>query len=286
METIGRQKIWSFLDRSRDCRITTNTSIREGKGHKVGSYLELARKIAELQFLNRDHVLLFRGQGGDHRNTRGNTSVKPTLFRSEAKGNPPLSILKERFDILTRAEQALVAEYKSAGFMGLDRIKRHHVLRWSILQHYEVCATPLLDVTQSLRIAASFASLSGNDLVYVFVLGVPNLSGAITASAEAGLQIVRLASVCPPSAVRPHIQEGYLLGQYPEVGGLAEKENYFHYEMDFGLRLVAKFCFEPGSFWRGRDFPRVMKTALYPSDNDDPLYKLALKVGKGLNPKA
>ena len=44
------------------------------------------------------------------------------------------------------------------------------------------------------------------------MLGVPNLSGAITASAEAGLQIVRLSSVCPPSAVRPHIQEGYLLG--------------------------------------------------------------------------
>src|SRR5262245_44323481 len=77
METIGKQKIWSFLDRAPECRITTNTAIREGAGHKVGSYLELARKIAELQFLNRDHVLLFRGQGGDHRNTKGNTSVKP-----------------------------------------------------------------------------------------------------------------------------------------------------------------------------------------------------------------
>ncbi len=114
------------------------------------------------------------------------------------------------------------------------------------------------------------------------MLGVPNLSGAITASAEAGLQIVRLSSVCPPSAVRPHIQEGYLLGQYPEVAGLAEKENYFHYEMDFGLRLVAKFCFEPASFWKSRDFPRVAKTALYPSEDDDPLYKLALDVQKGI----
>jgi hypothetical protein len=282
METIGKQKIWSFLDRAKDCRITTNTAIREGRGHKVGSYLELARKIAELQFLNRDHVLLFRGQGGDHRNTKGNSSLKPTLFRPEGKGNPDHAILKKRFDALARAEQALIAQYRSAGFMGLDRIRRHHVLRWSILQHYEVCATPLLDVTQSIRIAASFASLSGKDLVYVFVLGVPNLSGAITASAEAGLQIVRLASVCPPSAVRPHIQEGYLLGQYPEVGGLAEKENYFHYEMDFGLRLVAKFCFEPASFWKSRDFPRVARSALYPSADDDPLYKLALEVQEGL----
>jgi hypothetical protein len=280
METIGKQKIWSFLDRSKTCKIATNTAIRKGAGHKVGSYLELARKIAELQFLNRDHVLLFRGQGGDHRNARGNTSVKPALFRSRDKGNPDRATLAQRFGKLAEAEAALVSLYKSAGLLGLDRIRRHHVLRWSILQHYEVCDTPLLDVTHSLRIAASFASLSGNDLAYVFVLGVPNLSGAITASAEAGLQIVRLSSVCPPSAVRPHIQEGYLLGQYPEVSGLADKDNYFHYEMDFGLRLVAKFCFEPGAFWKDRNFPKVARTALYPSASDDPLYRVALDVQK------
>jgi FRG domain len=282
METIGKQKMWSFLDRSRNCQITTNTRIREGAGHKVGSYLELARKIAELQFLNRDHVLLFRGQGGDHRNVKGNTSVKPTLFRPEGKGNPDRATLERRFALLARAERALVTRYQAAGFRGLDRIKRHHVLRWSILQHYEVCATPLLDVTHSIRIAASFASLSREDLAYVFVLGVPNLSGAITASAEAGLQIVRLASVCPPSAVRPHIQEGYLLGQYPEITGVVERENYFHYEMDFGLRLVAKFRFEPASFWQDRDFPKVTRSALYPSAKDDPLYQLALDVQKEL----
>lgn len=163
METIGKQKIWSFLDRSQECKVTTNTRVREGGGHKVSSFLELARKIAELQFLNRDHVLLFRGQGGDHRNVKGNTSVKPTLFRPGGKGNPDRATLEKRFEILARAERALVGRYQSAGFRGLDRIKRHHVLRWSILQHYEVCATPLLDVTHSIRIAASFASLSVKD---------------------------------------------------------------------------------------------------------------------------
>jgi len=278
METIGKQKIWSFLDRSGDCRIATNTTIRQGSGHKVGSYLELARKIAELQFRNRDHVLLFRGQGGDHRNARGNSSLKPSLFRARAKGNPDRATLQARFEMLAHAEQALVAKYQSARFTGQDRIRRHHVLRWSILQHYEVCPTPLLDVTHSIRIAASFASLGGGDLAYLYVLGVPNLSGAITASAEAGLQIVRLSSVCPPSAVRPHIQEGYLLGQYPEITGSAERENYFHHEMDFGLRLVAKFRFESASFWKGRDFRRVAKSALYPGAEDDPLYRLALDV--------
>ena len=163
-----------------------------------------------------------------------------------------------------------------------ERLRRHRILRWSILQHYEVCTTPLLDVTHSLRIAASFASLAENTTCFLYVLGVPNLSGAITASAEAGLQIVRLSSVCPPSAVRPHIQEGYLLGEYPDMAGTEQKENYFPYEMDFGRRLVAKFSFTPASFWKNDNFSQVTKTALYPSEKSDPLYRLALGVKKQL----
>src|ERR1700760_2642011 len=118
METIGQQKIWSFLDYSDDCKITTNTKVREGAGHEVGSFLELARKIAELQFRNRDHVLLFRGQGGDHPNMRGNTALKPTLLRPKDKGNPTPEMLLERFERLERAEQVLVTEYASSRFLG------------------------------------------------------------------------------------------------------------------------------------------------------------------------
>ena len=84
METIGSQKIWSFFDR-RGCQVTKNTAIRQGPGHPVESYFELATKIAELQFLNRDHVLLFRGQGSDHRNIKHNTSLKPTLLPSRGR---------------------------------------------------------------------------------------------------------------------------------------------------------------------------------------------------------
>ena len=105
------------------------------------------------------------------------------------------------------------------------------------------------------------------------MLGVPNLSGAVTASAEAGLQIIRLASVCPPSALRPHIQEGYLLGEYPEIGNIAQKQHYRNYEIDFGRRLVAKFKFEPKSFWQASsDFALVGRSALYPAT--DPLLNL------------
>src|SRR5262249_48355521 len=133
-------------------------------------------------------------------------------------------------------------------------------------------ATPLLDVTHSLRIAASFASHDTDDLGFVFVLGVPNLSGAITASADAGVQIVRLSSVWPLSAVRPHIQEGYLLGEYPEIDSYQQKAHYILKEIDFGRRLIAKFRFTPRTFRAKSDkFPLVPKEALYLSSSRDPL---------------
>jgi len=281
MKTLGKNEIWSFCDgRSSACLIKKATEVRKAPGHKVSSYLDLATKVAELQFRNPDFVLMFRGQNGDHRNQQNNTTLKPSLFRSKpgSKLAPNRTTLTTRYEALERAEGHLVREYESAGMLGVARLQRHRMLRWSILQHYEVCPTPLLDITHSLRIAASFASPIDGHAAFLFVLGIPNLSGAITASAEAGLQIIRLASVCPPTALRPHVQEGYLLGEYPDMVNSDQKELYGHYEIDFGRRLIAKFHFDPTTFWRGDTFPKVANGALYPPTSKDPLYELALRV--------
>ena len=285
MEIIGKSELWSFYERNGKANPTKNTRVRKSQAIPVRSFLELAKKIAELQFRNREQVLLFRGQGADYRNQQGNTTLKPRLFRPEEgkNGNPRSEVLIPRFEQLTGAERMLAELCVSQKVMGHEGIQRHRILRWAVLQHYEVCRTPLLDVTQSLRIAASFASHENKKEAFVFVVGVPNLSGAVTASAEAGLQIIRLASVCPPSALRPHLQEGFLLGEYPEMVGYEQKQHYHHYEIDFGRRLVSKFRFNPSEFW-GRDtFPQVAKSALYPN-KDDPLFDLAQELTSALVP--
>ena len=281
MKTIGENEIWSFCDARKTAqRIKSATEVRNADGHTVKSFLELATKVAELQFRNPDFVLMFRGQNGDHRNVKKNTTLKPSLFRSVPGSNaaPDVATLTTRFQALEQAEKHLVDEYQKAKMLGLDRLQRHRMLRWAILQHYEVCPTPLLDVTQSLRIAASFASQNAHDQAFLFVLAIPNLSGAITASAESGIQIIRLASVCPPAALRPHVQEGYLLGEYPDMMNIDQKELFGHYEIDFGRRLVAKFCFKPKTFWKSGAFPQVPSDALYPPEGKDPLFDLALRV--------
>lgn len=281
MEKIGNQKIWSYFDEQSPSRQATNTAIRGGAGHEVNSYFDLAKKVAELQFLNRDHVLLFRGQGRDFRTTKNNSMLKASIFRLNGKNVPSKGVLQKRFKILRGAETELVTRYTSEKLKGYDRVKRHRTIRWAILQHYEVCETPLLDVTHSLRIAASFASSNnGTKEAYVFAFGVPNLSGAVTASSEAGLQVIRLSSACPPDAVRPHIQEGYLLGEYPEITDFEENAQYRYYEMDFGRRLIAKFRFNPETFWKSENYPKASDAALYPGEHRDPLLQIATEIKK------
>ncbi|WOF43873.1 FRG domain-containing protein [Sphingopyxis indica] len=284
MEIIGNQKIWTFPEGAESTTGLSTSAIRKGRAHLVRNYVDLATKVAELQFRNRDFVLMFRGQTGDHKNRLGYTSLKPTLLRAAKSSHVPTeTTLNKRFERLVRAEAALVTEYKARGLLGRDRLERQRILRWAMIQHYEICATPLLDVTQSLRIAASFASHNANGEAFVFVLGIPNISGAITASAEAGIQTVRLASVCPPTAVRPHVQEGYLLAEYPECATAEQKLLYSHAEMDFGRRLIAKFRFEPDSFWeKSGHFPLVGESALYPRASVDGMCALAEAVRSSL----
>jgi FRG domain len=282
MDTIGIQQLRSFKGGSKIATKVDCTDIRKDPGLRVANYLELARLMAELQFLNRDHVLLFRGQSADYRNLQRNTTLKPSLFRGTGKANPGQAELQRRFEMLDLAERLLVQEYGGASLLGRERVVRQRIVRWSILQHYEVCGTPLLDVTHSLRIAASFASHGANDEAYIFVVGVPSLGGGISASAEAGLQTVRLSSVCPPDALRPHLQEGYLLGEYPDIAAIDQKQLYRHYEVDFGRRLVAKFRFDPKTFWKSTAFPLVGKTALYPAPKNDPLHAIAKRIKAAL----
>jgi hypothetical protein len=165
------------------------------------------------------------------------------------------------------------------------RIERHRNLRWAVLQHYGICATPLLDVSQSLRVAASFALLDASGgQAYLYVLAVPQINGAITVNDEAQLQILRLSSVCPPTATRPHFQEGYLLGHYPELQSVDEKQRYPLYEVDFARRLLCKFhLVDLSQFWHS-GFSASPASALFP-DRHDSLVRIAEEITARLPPE-
>ena len=278
VETIGQRPLRSFvsdpikykISESDEPLIVQSGMIRKDKGIIVRDYKELAYKVAMIQYKNPDYVFLYRGQSKDHKHY-GYSTIRAPIFRYiDPKDGRKFDrdVIYKNYSILEKAEDQLVQLYPHDE--GRLRLRRQRILRWAILQHYEVCDTPLLDVTQSLRIAASFASLGADGYAYVYVMGFPSLGGPVTAISEAELQLVRLSTACPPEAERAHLQEGYLLSEYPEIGDADQALDFKPTQLDFGKRVIAKFRFEPASFWeRNAAFPKVPCSALFPDQDDD-----------------
>lgn len=263
----------TFIDGQKP-KDATLAAIRRSKGAHVRYYSELVEKVAELSFLNPEYLLFFRGQSTDYQ-IDGLTTIHTPIFRPSSPGNKlGLGEIEKRFHELERAEEAL---FQSYDLPGRERVRRFSILRWALLQHYEVCKTPLLDITHSLRVACSFASQGKQRESYLYVIGLPQVSGSITTSSEHEAQVIRLLSICPPSALRPHYQEGYLVGEFPTIS-YRQKLLLEYDELDLANRLVCKFRLGNwDSFWQ-EGFSKIPREALFPDDRD-PMKKKMDKMG-------
>lgn len=237
-------------------------SVREWPGYRVRRFEELVKVSAHLAAGNRGHMLFFRGQARDYVDRNGRTNLYPTLFR---KGASPLrrAELAKRWAKLEACVKAIVAHRADLALPG--KTHRHIEAAIALLQHYGLCETPLLDVTPSLRVAASFALPDDKaKLGYLYALALPYPHGSISHFVDQDMVLVRLFGVCPFEAVRPHYQEGYLVGKFPIANagdlGVTKERN------DNGAsRLVAKIVLDDrdGGFFHG-GFPRFPASTLLP----------------------
>ena len=240
MESIP-DRIWTWLPDHRKVAKATVDDVRASSGLRVKCFQDLLIKVAHVSFRNPSFLMLFRGQGRDYPNSTGRSSLLPEILRPA--GGLTKADANFRFGKLAKAESAL----REAKFLGFNEVRNKRVLLWALLQHYKVCPTPLLDATHSLGVACAFSKRGHEDTdTFLYVFGVPHLGGRITVLENEGLQVIRLLSACPPRARRPHFQEGYLLGAYPELN-LGAAEPYREDECDFGCRLVCKLVLPPAS---------------------------------------
>lgn len=272
-------KIYTFLENEPNIQKATINDVREDNGFFVNNYRELIEHIAQLSFNNPEFTLFYRGQRQDHKDS-DKTTLYSTIFRGRDYNY--YDVFRKRFKILKRAEELLI-RYYSNQFEGRRNLRVYEILRWSILQHYDVCETPLLDITHSIRVACSFAHFDSEyqGESFIYVLGMPQINGSVTASSEQGIQIIRLLSICPPNAKRPHYQEGYLAGEFPTIGYI-EKAEYSREEMDFARRLICKFRINNrDSFWDS-DFTPIPRDYLYPDERDE-MVKITSKIKNKLS---
>ena len=264
------------------------TSIVRGNAIEVSSFYDLIMEIAELSYRNPDVMLFYRGQNNNYMKNNIAT-LYPTIYRATDKSN-----INFDFKVLNEASINLIAALKADERIDaeeLKEIRKIKLLQYSILQHYEVCKTPLLDLTQSIKVACSFAILNNkNDIGYIYVLGLPYINGRISVDSEEYITNVRLLSISSSAAKRPFFQEGYLV----QTEFASDIENNIKMdELDFNRRLLAIYKFKNDQQFWGEERP-ISENTLYPNNDimkeicnkiKDSKYYLSNKTTKNTNTK-
>lgn len=253
---------------------TNSKDVGKDNGFPVKSFRKLVEQVAKLSYINKDYLLFYRGQKSDYRNKANNSTFYPTIYRGEYLTQQELDF---RFDKLNSASKILAELFKKNKIDGQFELRRKKIIQWSVLRHYEVTDTPLIDVTQSLRVACSFAQLDNSEkTAFIYVLGLPYFTNRISTNSEHDLVNIRLLSIMPPQALRPYFQEGFLVGT-DDITNEYENKG----ELDLNNRLIAKFEISNNDKFWGKEFDRIPKNALYP--NNDTIEKICSKIGQELN---
>jgi hypothetical protein len=255
------KKIWSHNTKSISTKILVG-QLRKSKPKHVKTYRMLVKKIAAISFQNPSFSIFYRGQKKEYFINSPFCSVYPSILRDY--GNSRIKrrlFLDRRYEILHKSAAILLSEFKKMNWKGHSVLSKFPEVIWAILQHYEICNTPLLDVTASLRVACSFALQQGKESGVIYVFGMPNVNGSISYYSDEEIINLRLLSICPPVALRPHYQEGYLVGTFPTTKIQRRKVEY-----DASRRLLAKFKIFQEKFW-DNDFQEIPREALFPKND-------------------
>lgn len=176
--------------------------------NNAANFGRLQDMIAFMGYHNPGMEIFVRGQKNDYTNTDKESILLATLYREENN-------FKTNLEELLEYDKKLLELLKNENNMpGMQSLITHEEARHALLQHYQVCKTPFLDITRNTRVAATFAThnLSKDDSPHIFVFGLPYLHGNITHNFSENINIINLRNTLGHYSKRPHEQEGYLMG--------------------------------------------------------------------------
>lgn len=239
--------------------------VRRSDGYPVKSYRDLVELTAQVAIWNKQYDIFFRGQTQDYKNENDKSDIYPAICRPNRKmdGAYKASIktitIEKRLDVLHS-----FINYLSESERRPFRIRRSKTFienDYALIQHYGILPTPMIDVTQSLRVAATFA-LRDSKTGYLYVFGLPYPHGSISYLVDNHIALVKLHNSCPPNARRPRYQEGFLVGRYPFSPYKAIGDN-------LAIRMLAKFYLDNSdeNFWDGL-FNPLPKQLLFPEEDE------------------
>ena len=196
-------------------RVTPGSILASGP-IDVYSYRDLLEHNAEVSSLNTRYSIFYRGQDSEYFDQHGRVSIQPSIYRGARREKP--EELGARFRKLDKMVECLRKACSSPDFPELDDKLGRTVNCWAIIQHYCLFDTPLVDVSQSLRVACAFAlkgregDLPAESAPVVYAVALPFAAGPLTLDDNEGLYLMKLDALMPSLALRPFMQESYLVG--------------------------------------------------------------------------
>src|SRR4030042_5776915 len=178
-KTINKRQEWEFYSGS-------VSKVRISEGYPILNFRSLVNQISDVTLWNREFEMFYRGQQKDYKDKNGKTVIYPRICRPEKHPNGGYrkrilpKTIKDRY---CRLYDFINSTSKKDRF--LDEYY------FALIQHYELMPTPLIDITQSLRVAATFA-LRNSTSGYLYVFGMPYPNGSISHFIDQRIVLVKL----------------------------------------------------------------------------------------------
>ena len=266
------ERVFNFRNHNSSVKKSWDTSdtfvnyVRRSDGYPTKSFRELVELTARVAIWNKQYDIFFRGQNQDYKNKKDKTDIYPSICRPELN-----SIGKYKSSIKTPTIEKRLAQLSS--FIDylyttervpkrFRRTRSFTEMNYALIQHYCILPTPMIDITQSLRVAASFALRRSQTQVFVMsFFGLPYPHGSISYFIDNNIVLVKLQNSCPADALRPRYQEGFLVGRFPFSPFKAAGDN-------LATRMLAKFYLNNtyNHFWDNL-FKPLSEELLFPSKN-------------------
>lgn len=84
-------------------------SVAESNGFLVKSFKQLVELSASISYLNKDHLIFYRGQNTDYKNKAGRSSFYPTIYRGDPLRKKEIDY---RFGLLNDSCRTLKTKFK------------------------------------------------------------------------------------------------------------------------------------------------------------------------------
>lgn len=178
----------------------------------------------------------FRGQSNRYFSPEGKDWILPSICRANGRWIYQ-NELTHRIETLNEKVAQMNERYLDSSIWSDDiSIKKmlcdKHVSH-GLSQHYELCLTPHLDVTEDFEVAYSFAKHKDIKKGFVFLIRTPRCPHLVNVFFEENLYAINLQKIVIPQSTRPNKQKAWSLSFYPEISSLT-KELYGPSSFDLG----------------------------------------------------